>query len=212
MFKYSRAILNKIVREIGFLIFISKIVVNLFSIIYPIYSIIVGNGIVAVNIILSLLSLGMLVFVILIDIKKDTQIKRISKKYKRISKAIMLVTKMIPVGIAIYGLAIVGNETDVLSTIFVVCTVVAWAIQVLLELVKLFIETRVRLLVDGVRLDLDFVIKIANKLNRNQDGDDGEISEKNRQILELELEKFQEEKKLKREKKTEEKKLKKVHS
>lgn len=167
--------LNKIKREISLIAFIVQIVLNLFLIGFPIYSIAVGNGIIAINIILLLLALGTMAFFLMTASNKERKFKSIKKKYERISKAIALACRAVPLVTTIYGAIIASGKTDTLTILVIVATAIIWVIQLLFELIKYFIETRVNLFVDGLKLDLKKPLTLIKKISRSKDNEDWNV-------------------------------------
>lgn len=150
MFDYSKAAIVIILDDFKRWTKIFKIVFSVFTLIYFVYNLIKGNGNIIVNITLLSLYVAYTVFEIVTynRISKKTK-KKIARGYKWSKLSI----KAFTLGSMLYGMYVAASSIDGISIILATLTIIIWVLQVLLEVIILVIEPKVKLITAGVLTD-----------------------------------------------------------
>ena len=184
MFKHTRAYLKLIQDEISLFSFIANLTSSLFMIGYMIYSLIVGRGILAVNItLLSLALVNLAVYLVSKAVKS-----RGAEKFRRLERHIYnlsrIVINAVPLAAVIYSLAFTGEELSKIEMVFLPLMILLWIFQTALELVTLYLESRLRLFADAIALDYEPIRRVVNSSKGDSSANDrSAVSDKNRALL-----------------------------
>ena len=207
MFKNVSAVWWELLEEIKGVAHVATILLCGISVLYPIYSIIAGNGYLIANILLSAITLAYLIYYLVMHgktEKADKEKKTIAQTvYKWSKRAVSLFT----LGITVYSIYFTSKDTDFLSLFITAFMVAFWVLDVVAEILKIIAEKKIALIITALKMDGEGIVKVLNFF-KSVAGDeliDLDISEKNRAIVEeisADYSKILEEK---REKKKEEK-------
>lgn len=153
MFDYTKVAWKQIESDFKKLAFICNICTQLLYIAYLVYALFTKTGFFAANIILLILSIAYFAFFLYAtkqELKKKTRkiIKRIYKRCKQLIKVFTL-------GILLYGLWFTAKDVSPISLIFTVFMVIAFLLDVLLEIIVKYLVNRVNLMMEGLKTDWD---------------------------------------------------------
>lgn len=159
MLDYTKAAVAKIVDDLKRVGYIFNIVIQSLSIVYLVYAICVSAGILWANIALLTFSVVFFVFYLITHNKNGKQVRQIYKATKRACKWIKLSIRAFTLGIMMYSLYAATTHTTAVSVILTALMVVGWTLQVLLEIVLAFAESRFEILIAGIQADFENAIK-----------------------------------------------------
>lgn len=160
MLEYTRAAINKTVEDLKKANFIFNISIQLIYIFYLIYAIFAPAGSLWVNIVLSVVSVGYLVFYV-VTYDDGRESRRIRILTRRWYKWFKISLRAFTLGTMIYGIYAASTHLTVISLTFVAFMIVGWMLQVLFELVVMFAESKLQFLYEGIKADLETVTKPA---------------------------------------------------
>ena len=138
-----------------------KIGFNVFTILYFAYVFLLEKGSFYVNIVLVSLYVIYTIFE-LATIKKD--MKKTKVIVARSYKWSKLLIKAFTLGSSLYGIYIASTDADGLTIVISTLMIILWIIQVLLEIVIVVMEPKVRLIIAGVLGDLNPHVERFNNL------------------------------------------------
>ena len=138
-----------------------KIGFNIFTILYFAYVFLLEKGNFYVNIVLVSLYVIYTIFELATLNKEMKKTKVIVARSYKWSK---LLIKAFTLGSSLYGIYLASTEADGLSIIISTLMIILWIIQVLLEIVIVVMEPKVRLLIAGVLGDLNPHVERFNSL------------------------------------------------
>ncbi len=190
MFKYTKAAINRINKDLKNLVNLATILMQSVMIVYLVISMILEQGKLIVNAILALVTLTYFV-IFLIHLGKED--KR-SKENMRVGNKVYFWSRIIinafNLASVIYSIYISAANISPITYIITPILIILWVGQVALEVIKEYVKNRFILFVDGLEMDFEFVIKPVNQAKSFFDGLIGEhheeveyVSEKNRKIL-----------------------------
>ncbi len=123
--------------------------------IYAVIAISFGIGNLAVQIILCVLSALALIFYLLFESFEITDDDKFYKKSKTAIRYTKLAVNAVAIGTSVYGLCLVDTTTSNLYLIMTVLSLILWVVKVLLEVSLVFIKSRYKLLLAGIKIDLE---------------------------------------------------------
>ena len=188
MIKNTKASVNIILSELSFFAFLANLISPLFTIGYLTFSLMAGRGILAVNIALvSIAALNLAVFLI----TKNTENKSTKKMRRRVKHFCTLskiVLNAIPLASVLYILAFTGEEISKIELALLPLMLLMWLVQLTLELVTLYVQNRLTLFTDAIKLDIEETVKPLTKVKNaflgapEKDDEEG-VSDHNRRVL-----------------------------
>lgn len=152
MFNHTLGVIDKTKSDIKRGVFIIQLCLYSFIAAVPLFRIIV-QGNVALNLPLFLISLACLIFFILANTNKDVRFKKLlhfAKKFKRKFNAAILTLTLI---ISISGILFIS--ASVLLTAVFILSIVGWITSLLFKLIAKFIEIRLEMFEEAIRMDLE---------------------------------------------------------
>ena len=160
MLEYTRAAINKTVADLKKFNFIFNIVIQLLYVFYLIYAIFAPAGSLWVNVVLSVVSVGYLVFytVTYDDGRENRRIRIITRRWYKWFKISL---RAFTLGTMIYGIYAASTHLTVISLTFVAFMIVGWMLQVIFELVVMFAESKLQFLYEGIKADFENITKPA---------------------------------------------------
>lgn len=159
MLDYSKTAIKIILEDFKKWSKVFKIGFSIFTLVYLIYSLVMEKGSLYVNIILISLYVLYTLFE-LITYKKT--IKKTKKIIAKSYKWANLLIKAFTLGTTLYGIYVAASNVDGISIILAILTIIIWVLQVLLELIILVIEPKLKLVVAGVLTDAKPIINTHN--------------------------------------------------
>lgn len=207
MLKYTLASTNKIKDEIRLMVHIINIVTSAFMIVYLALISIFEIGYLIPNVILLALTLVDFLTYLLTyrtTCKKKKSVKSVITHVYRISKILL---NAISLAIIIYTICFDPLSVNSILLVVVPLMIILWIMQLVFEVLSLYVRSRVDLFVDGIQMDFEAVIRPINKvrnavlgaIGEDEESDDP-VSEHNRAILEEQAREDGERRKVKRKK------------
>jgi len=195
MFKHTMTSVNIIKSELSLLSYLANIISSVFMIGYLIFSAATGRGILWVNIALCILSVVNFITYLVTRERCNRETKAVRKFVRRFYGISRVILNAIPLGSVLYLLAFTNEEIGRLELVFLPLIILVWLAQVVLEISSIYIESRITLFVDGLKMDIEPFMKIKNAISGDSTkNSDLNISEGNRALLTEEAEKYIDEK------------------
>ena len=154
MFIYSRAVMAKILNDLKKLIFIFSLIMQTVYIAYLIYAIVIGAGILFVNIALLVLICTYTLYAVINKIGQKKISKKADKVIKKIYRRSKITVKAFTLAATIYGIIIASSKVGTLTIIFAAFTTIAWLLSVLLEIAVWVFEKYAELFTGAMEKDL----------------------------------------------------------
>ena len=190
MLKNTRAAFNLIKFEISLFAHIAKIVSTVIILAYLAFSLIIGRGLFAVNVVLCAITAVNFIVYLILRKKKDKKSKKVRKIVKHSYVITKIVLNAIPLATLILSVIFAPDKILIADVVFLPIMLLLWIAQVALEVVSLYVQSRIALFVDSIQEDFKFVItpvlKVKNFIKRirpdydseDTDADNTEESEK----------------------------------
>ncbi len=156
MLDYTKTAINKTINDFKKISYYFTISMQLLYIAYLIYAIFAPTGITAINIILTAVSVAYLIFYL---VTYDGENQKLKIFTKRAYKWFKLAVKAFTLGVMLYGIYATVNHVTPLSVILTALMVVAWTLQVILEIVLLFLENEKNFLLAAIEADIQQIMK-----------------------------------------------------
>ena len=166
MFEYTRAVLDKTIKELNYVSYISSIIFQFLYVAFLIGSIIFGLGMIVVNIILLVASITYLVLRIVshkVDFNNEENIVKLGETvYRRVK----IGTKFLTVASMLYGFFIASEQQNYFVLIYMIMLTLLGIAQILIEIITPIIKKKFDLLVDAVKHDCKGLIKTIDFFNK----------------------------------------------
>ncbi len=161
MFDYTRAASRKIKKDIDNLAFGLSITTQLFSILYTVYVLLFGGGLLGVKIALLVLTVGYFVF--FCAASSYSLKKEMRRKIKLVFQWSKRLIKLVNLGVIIYGFA--NAEHTTFSIILLAFSILCWGLDLIIGIISFIITAWLQLFLTGVESDLEeYKAKITNSL------------------------------------------------
>ncbi len=191
MFKHTMASVNIIKGELSLISYIVNIISSVFMLGYLIFATVMDRGILAVNITLLTLTAVNFVTYLITRKRNGSSSKKIKKFVKHFYNVSRIILNAIPLGTVLYLLAFTEEEISRIETVLLPLLILVWLAQVVLEISSIYIESRITLFVDGLKMDIEPIIKIKNAFSGESSRTvDLNVSDSNRAFLTDEAEKY----------------------
>lgn len=157
MLDYTIVAVKKTVNDFKKILFFSTVVMQLFYIAYLVYATSAGRGFFPINVALLFLSVayfGFFLYVSQNQVKKG--VKRFGQKAYAYTK---LLVNLISLGVMVYGLITTAGNPTAVSLLFTVFMGILWILQVFFQFLVYIVESRARLIIDGLKIDFENVTK-----------------------------------------------------
>lgn len=157
MLDYTIVAVKKTVGDFKKILFFSTVVMQLFYIAYLVYATSTGRGFFPINVALLFLSVayfGFFIYVSQNEVKKG--VKKFGKKAYAYTK---LLVNLLSVGIMVYGLCTTAGNLTAVSLLFTLFMAILWVFQLLFQILVYIVESRARLIIDGLKIDWENVTK-----------------------------------------------------
>lgn len=165
MVDYSKAAIKIILDDLKKWSKIFKIGFSIFTLVYFIYTFVMEKGNIYVNVVLISLYVIYTLFE-LITYKKA--IKKTKKIIARGYKWLKLLIKAFTLSSTLYGIYVATSNVDGISIILATLMIIVWILQVLLEIIVLVIEPKVKLVIAGVLTDAKPIINMHNFFTKKE--------------------------------------------
>ena len=172
MLDYTKKVFAKTVEDLKMLAFVCSLALQSFQIFYLIYALCSGSGILAANIALLAISSAYLIFMIYIRWKQTKkEIRRLFKTIYRWGKRLI---KLFTLGVSVYGIYITYSQTATVSTIISVILLVfmllAWVLDLLLEVTIRVAEKRGKMFFEAFKEDMANLPIVGGWLEKKMKG------------------------------------------
>ena len=162
MFDYTKAAISQTIDDLKKVFYFVGLGTQVVYIAFLVYSLIVGSGIFFINLALAALSLGYLIFYLIVTkFGKDPDAKE-CKRLRKTGKEAMKWTKrsLRLVTICIAFVEIFSTQTpDTLSVVLTAFMLVGWILEIVFDLIVKILTSRYRFIMDGLELDIDEITK-----------------------------------------------------
>lgn len=189
MIKNTIASVSIIKRELSFFSFLANLISSIIMIGYLIFSMIMGRGVMGVNISLVALTVFNLAVYLITNSQEDKSAKKLRRRVKHFYRISKIVLNAIPLATVLYILAFTGEEIPRLETVLLPLMIIMWLVQLSLEVATLYIRSRITLFTDAIRLDFEEAVRPLTRAKNAILGSDEEesesegVSKRNRRIL-----------------------------
>lgn len=197
MLKYTKEAINVIKDNLKLYAKIVKYGSLAFSLAFYIYSLITNTGNYIVNIILISLIVAFLAFE---TITLNKNIKKVKNVVYKAYKWIKLIIKAFTLGSMIYSIYLTSKNVNAITIILVTLTIVAFMMQLILEVLILIIQHNADYFLDAIKQDFEDMKKpvtgIKNVFRKMKGEETISPTPKSKKILKLEkrMEKLEEKK------------------
>lgn len=174
LFQNTRTAISKTIDEIKLFILVFTLISEVAYVGYLIYAIIAGLGNLYVNITLIAITAFYTGLYVANHSTKDKRLKRFEKNTKHVLNWTKILAKGFEVGVIVYTIVISGNSFTPLTAVFSVLTIIAWVVQLVLELIVMYVEARWELLYSSFMKDVEPVmhpVKTAKEWVQTNVGD-----------------------------------------
>ena len=202
MIDYTKAAIEKTIGDLKKFAYFFNIAVQLFSVAYLVYAIVLRVGYVYANIALCAVTVSYTVFYI-IAFRTDKR-REENAEIKTAFKWIKLGIKAFSLVVAVYGVYIAAEHTTLVSIVMASINVISWLLQLILTITVGFVESRANLIADAIKADIDNAKRpldaVGNiiKRVRGEEVEPKEPPTKNRIYLDGIVQKYREKKEAKR--------------
>lgn len=166
MFEYTRAVLDKTIKELSYVSYISSIIFQFFYVAFLIGSLAFGLGIIAINIILLVASIAYLVLRIVshkTDFKNE---ENLVKHGETVYRRVKIGAKFLAVISMLYGFLVASEQQNYFVLIYMIMLTLLGIMQILIEIITPIIKKKFDLLVDAVKHDCKGIIKTIDFFNK----------------------------------------------
>lgn len=190
MFKYTIASVNKIVGELRSLAHVMSVLTALFMILYLTVACILDIGYLALNIVLLALTVANFVTYLVVRYRSDRKVKRVGNRVNHACKISKIFLNLLSLATVVYTVAVNPESVSTFRLVMLPLMIIMWVLQFALEVISLYIESRLALFVDGIQMDLEGIIKpalrVKNAVNTfigEEEVDTEIVSARSRKIL-----------------------------
>lgn len=160
MLDYTKMAIKQTVSDLKKTDYIRNVATQIIYIIYLIYTLIVGTGILALNIVLLVISTSYFVFFLTMTFAGKTPE---GKNVKKTGTAVYVWTKrlikLFTLGVAVYGICTAVERVSAVSVILAALMIVGWILQIIFEVLIKILTNRVNFILEGLEADLDNMLK-----------------------------------------------------
>ena len=197
LLKHTVTSIDIIKNELSLFSYLANIISSVFTIGYLILVSLLGRGILWVNIPLVILATVNLTVFLIATKQKTKEAKKLRKGVKHFYGISKIILNAIPLGSVLYLLAFTNEDVNRIELVFLPLIILVWLAQIVLEILSLYVDSRITLFVDGLKMDLEPIIKIKNTLSGKDTAID--VSDSHRALLAEASERYIEEHKAKAE-------------
>ncbi|MBQ3063179.1 MAG: hypothetical protein IJC99_00035 [Clostridia bacterium] len=177
MLKYSRASVGVIKQELASISFFVTLLSTLLMMTYLVYAIVVGYGILAANIALCMITAINFCTYILMHRAEKRGVKNTRNWIKHACRIAKLCINAVSIATIAYAVVTTPDEVSAGTLVLLPMMIIFWVLQAILEMVTLYVKSRIDLLLAGLQLDFDHVITPIAKVKNMMSAVMGEASE-----------------------------------
>ncbi len=209
MIDYTRAAIDKTLNDFKRFGFIFNIVIEALSIVYLVYAIIAGAGIIYLNIALLAASLAYIVFYLIVGM--DSEKKKLYARTKSGYKVFKIAVHTVNLGIIVYGIYIATEKMSFVSILLAAATTVGWALNLLVTFAVSYLSSKANFIVRAIEADIEKAKRPVERVDnffkriRGEEIKPKDPPDKTRIILENTVKAFRERKRAEKEKRLKEK-------
>ena len=159
MFDYTMSAIKKMSVDLKRGIFATSIVTQLLLLAYFGYAIYSGSGNLIANVVLAVLSAMYFVFFITTSKMTGKEEAQVKKLTARIFKYTKLFIKAMTLVATLYGAVIAMEDVAAVDIILLVLSLLGWVVQVIFEVVVLYVETQIKFIVLAFQMDMEIIKK-----------------------------------------------------
>ena len=161
MLEYTRAAIEKTIKDLKAIVYFISIAVQVSYIAYLIYAIALDIGFLWANITLVAISASYLVFYLVTLEKKDKFSREAKKTTRHAYNRIKITLNIFTLGMMVYSVYIASTHITTVSVVWVALSAIGLIIKILFELGVTFTENRAELILEGMKADFENVIRPA---------------------------------------------------
>lgn len=157
MLDYTVESVNKTVNDLKRIFYVFSASVQALCILYLVYLLVIREGFLAANVILLVLSASHLVFNT-VCYGADGKVRERLIGIKNVIRYAKLAVRAITLTVAIYGIYVATTHVTPTSIVLTSLMAVSWILQIILEFVCYFVESRANLIINAMKRDAEAVI------------------------------------------------------
>lgn len=160
MLDYTKMAIKQTISDLKKTDYIRNVATQIIYIIYLIYTLIVGTGILALNIVLLVISTSYFVFFLtMTSAGKTPEGKNVKKTGTAVYVWTKRLIKLFTLGVAVYGICTAVERVSAVSVILAALMIVGWILQIIFEVLIKILTNRVNFILEGLEADLDNMLK-----------------------------------------------------
>lgn len=156
MFIHTREALNQVVRDFKFASRTCTFGTQIFYIGYLIYAICAGVGYLWANIALLAICGIYFIFTALTLELKSKELKLIKRNTRHTFRWVKILIRAVVLVSMVYSIYISATAPTPITIILTVISVIGWLLSLSLELITIYVENRVKMLINGLKEDFHF--------------------------------------------------------
>ena len=154
MFDYTKMVLEKTVKDIKSVAYISNIATQTMYLIYLTYALIAGTGFWYINALLLALSAAYFIY-FLHSSNHESKNKQLDKKLKKLYARIKQAIKLFPLAVALYSLFLTIENVNPFTLISTAFMLITWLLQLIFDVLGTIIGNRLALFAEAIEADVD---------------------------------------------------------
>ena len=160
MLDYTKMAIKQTISDLKKTDYIRNVATQIIYIIYLIYTLIVGTGYLALNIVLLVISTSYFVFFLtMTSLGKTPEGKTVKKTGTAVYVWCKRLIKLFTLGLTVYGICTAVEHVSALSVILAALMIVGWCLQIIFEVLIKILTNRVNFILEGLEADLDNMLK-----------------------------------------------------
>ncbi len=164
MLDNTKAMIAKSLRDIKLFLCVLTVVSQLTTVAYLVYASVCGLGFLPVNASLSAIYVAYLAFYLMTYNTKERETKKRRRSLGNANRRLKLLVKTVTLAVSFYGIYISVKETTAITIIFSTLSILFWILQVIFEIVYIFVAHKAKLFVEGLKADFAAIIEPAKKV------------------------------------------------
>ena len=158
MLKYSKASLGIIKQELATISFFVALLSSFLMMVYLVYSTIVGNGIFVANIALCVITTINFVTYILMHRAEAKDVREARNWIKHTCRITKLGINAVSLATIVYAVVSTPDEVNAITLVLLPLMIIFWVLQAIVEMVTLYVKSRMDLFLAGIQMDFDYVL------------------------------------------------------
>ena len=158
MLKYSRAAFGIIKEELTSISFFVTMASSVMMMAYLLYATLAGSGVLGANIALCSVTAVNLISYILMHRAETRGVKEARSWIKHTCKITKLCINAVSLATMVYAVVTTPDQVSTITLVLLPLMIIFWALQAILEVVTLYVKSRIDLFYNGIQMDFDYVI------------------------------------------------------